>query len=252
MMEKSTALDMAQRAVKIAPGFAPAAVMAARLQAMIGKAWQAAGTLESAWEANPHPALALAYKDLKASEDPSARGRWLDGLIRLNPGHRESRILAVEQALTNSDGIAAIAALEPLLAERPTSRILGLRAAAAKASGDEQGAKDWLGKSANAPREADWSDLDPDGSAFVYEDGDWARLIESYGERGVLVHPRLERSDSERLVAPELASLTAAAVPDIAVAANNPPSADDPGLAVFDGLGADDNNDGKKKSWLSF
>jgi HemY protein len=253
MMEKATALDMAQRAVKIAPGFAPAAVMAARLQAMIGKAWQAAGTLESAWEANPHPALALAYKDLKATEDPSARGRWLDGLIRLNPGHRESRILAVEQALTNGDGLAAIAALEPLLAERPTSRILALRAAAAKVSGDEQGAKDWLGKGANAPREADWSDLDPDGSAFVYEDADWARLIESYGERGVLVHPRLERSDSERLVAPELASLTANAIPDITEAAKNPPSADDPGLAVFDGLGPDGSDDGsKKKSWLTF
>ena len=251
MMERATALDMAQRAVKIAPGFAPAAVMAARLQAMIGKAWQAAGTLESAWEASPHPALALAYKDLKANEDPSARGRWLDGLIRLNPGHRESRILAVEQALTNNDGVTAIAALEPLLAERPTSRILALRAAAAKASGDEQGAKDWLGKAANAPREADWSDLDPDGNTFAYEDADWARLIESYGERGVLVHPRLERSDAERLVAPELATLTQAAV-DTPTASGAPPSADDPGLAVFDGLGPDEDEAGQKKGWLSF
>jgi HemY protein len=253
MMEKSTALDMAQRAVKIAPGFAPAAVMAARLQAIIGKAWQAAGTLEAAWEANPHPALALAYKDLKASEDPSARGRWLDGLIRLNPAHRESRILAVEQALTNGDGVAAIAALEPLLAERPTSRILALRAAAAKVAGDAQGAKDWLGKGANAPREADWSDLDPDGSAFVYEDADWARLIESYGERGVLVHPRLERSDAERLVAPELASLTqTVATTAPSETTGNAPSADDPGLAVFDDLGPNDEDPTKKKSWLSF
>jgi HemY protein len=255
MMERSTALDLAQRAVKIAPGFAPAAVMAARLQAMIGKAWQAAGTLEAAWEASPHPALALAYKDLKASEDPSARGRWLDGLIRLNPGHRESRILAVEQALTNGDGVTAISALAPLLAERPTSRILALRAAAAKASGDEGGAREWLGKGANAPREADWSDLDPNGSAFEYEDADWARLIESYGERGVLVHPRLERSDAERLVAPELASLTAPTTqPSTPMEGDVPaPSADDPGLAVFDGLGANDDDDAaKKKSWLSF
>ncbi len=251
MMDKATALDMAQRAVKIAPGFAPAAVMAARLQAIIGKSWQAAGTLEAAWEANPHPALALAYKDLKSNEDPSARGRWLDGLIRLNPAHRESRILAVEQALTNGDSVAAIAALEPLLSERPTSRILALRAAAAKVSKDEQGAKDWLGKGANAPREADWSDLDPDGNAFAYEDADWARLIESYGERGVLVHPRLERSDSERLVAPELATLTQAIV-ETPTNFGGAPSPDDPGLSVFDGLGPDDEAAGKKKNWLSF
>jgi HemY protein len=253
MMERATALELAQRAVKIAPGFAPAAVMSARLQAMIGKAWQAAGTLEAAWEANPHPALALAYKDLKANEDPSAQGRWLDGLIRLNPSHRESRILAVEQALTSGDGVAAISALAPLLAERPTSRILALRAAAAKISGDEAGAREWLAKGASAPREADWSDLDPNGSAFEYEDGDWARLIDSYGERGVLVHPRLERSDAERLVAPELASLTEPASPAIVAEIAGPaPSPDDPGLAVFDGLGASDDADGKKKSWLSF
>lgn len=256
MTEKAAALELAQRAVKIAPGFAPAAVMSARLQSISGKAWQAAGTLESAWEANPHPALALAYKDLKSGEDPNARGRWLDGLIRLNPGHRESRILAVEQALTANDAVAAIAALEPLLAERPTSRILALRAAAAKASGDDAGAREWLAKGGNAAREADWSDLDPDGSAFDYEDGDWARLIESYGERGVLVHPRLERSDAERLVAPELASLTQAASSGAEggdLVASGPILPDDPGLAAFDGFGPEEDVDaGKKKSWMSF
>jgi HemY protein len=259
MMEMANALDMAQRAVKIAPGFAPAAVMAARLQAIAGKSWQAAGTLETAWEASPHPALALAYKDLKSEEDAATRGRWLDGLIRLNSSHRESRILAIEQALALGDNVGAIVALEPLLAERPTSRILALRAAAAKAAGDESGARDWLGKGANAPREADWSDLDPDGSAFNYEDADWVRLIESYGQRGVLVHPRLERSDSERLAAPELVGLTATATlsgPGYG-SLDNPPSADDPGLAVFDGLGVDEEDMGqdkmdKKKSWLTF
>jgi HemY protein len=254
MMERAKALELATRAVKIAPGFAPAAVMAARLQAMIGKAWQAAGTLEAAWEASPHPALALAYKDLKATEQPNAQGRWLDGLIRLNPGHRESRILAVEQALTSGDGVAAINALAPLVAERPTSRILALRAAAAKLSGDENGAREWLAKGASAPREADWSDLDPNGSAFEYEDADWVRLIESYGDRGVLVHPRLERSDAERLAAPELASLTHPESPTVTAELAGPaPSPDDPGLAAFDGLGPiDEDGASKKKSWLSF
>jgi HemY protein len=79
-------------------------------------------------------------------------------------------------------------------------------------------------------------------------------LIESYGERGVLVHPRLERSDAERLVAPELASLTETASPAIKAEIAGPaPSPDDPGLAAFDGLGPSGDEDGaKKKSWLSF
>ncbi|MEN9855311.1 MAG: hypothetical protein RLZZ157_437 [Pseudomonadota bacterium] len=256
MMEPAKALELALRAVKIAPAFAPAAVMAARLQAYIGKNWQAAGTLESAWEANPHPALALAYKDLKAGEDPSARGRWLDGLIRLNPNHRESRILGVEQALTKGDTDTAIALLDPLLADRPTSRLLALRASAAKACGDDAGARAWLGKGVGAPREADWSDLDPDGSAFAYQDSDWMRLVTSFGDHGVLVHPRHERSEAERLVAPELLSLTE----DEAKASiaglegqNAPLSPDDPGLAAFDGLGESDNGaPPRKSSWLSF
>lgn len=253
LLERASALELAQRAVKIAPGFAPAAVMAARLQNLNGKAWQAAGTLESAWEANPHPALALAYRDLKANEDSSAQGRWLDGLIRLNPAHRESRILVVEQALALADTVSAISALNPLLAERPTSRVLALRAAAAKAAGDDAGARDWLVRSGTAPREADWSDLDPNGSAFEYEDGDWGRLVDSYGERGVLVHPRLERAETERLAVPELAQLTLEVLPSDPIMIDTPaPSADDPGLAAFDGLGAQDDGDAKKKSWLSF
>jgi HemY protein len=48
-------------------------------------------------------------------------------------------------------------------------------------------------KAAGAPREADWSDLDPEGPAFLYDDGDWARLVYVYGDSGQLIHPRLER-----------------------------------------------------------
>jgi HemY protein len=255
MMEPAAALELAQRAVKFAPGFAPAAVMAARLLTINSKQWQAAGTLETAWEASPHPALAIAYRDLKVDEDSATQTRWLDGLIRLNPAHRESKILAVEQALLAQDNVAAIQGLEPLLAERPTSRILGLRAAAAKAAGDEDGAREWMAKGVNAPREPDWSDLDPDGPAFAYEDADWVRLIESYGDRGVLVHPRLERSDGERLAAPHLASLTQGVSTGLQSGQMtvSPLVPDDPGIG--DGLDMDDDDAREartKKSWLNF
>jgi HemY protein len=229
--------------------------MAARLLTINSKQWQAAGTLETAWEASPHPALAIAYRDLKVDEDSATQTRWLDGLIRLNPAHRESKILAVEQALLAQDNVAAIQGLEPLLAERPTSRILGLRAAAAKAAGDEDGAREWMAKGVNAPREPDWSDLDPDGPAFAYEDADWVRLIESYGDRGVLVHPRLERSDGERLAAPHLASLTQGVSTGLQSGQMtvSPLVPDDPGIG--DGLDMDDDDAREaqtKKSWLNF
>jgi HemY protein len=247
----TAALELAQRAVKLAPGFAPAAVMTARLQQLSGKAWNAAGTLETAWEREPHPALAIAYRDLKAGEDDAARSRWTEALVRLNPGHRESRILSAEQALEVGDTVNASAILDPMINAAPTSRLLTLRAAVAQAAGDAAGAKSWAAKAAMAAREPDWSDLDPDGAAFAYEDADWGRMVEAYGDRGVLIHPRLERADTERAVAPELlpvdAAPSAGSGGEDAVAARSP---DDPGLEPFDSLGADV-EEPKKKGWLS-
>ena len=43
-----------------------------------------------------------------------------------------------------------------------------------------------------ASREADWSDLDPKGSAFEFAKDDWARLVYKFGDVGELVHPRYE------------------------------------------------------------
>lgn len=248
MGDGASAMEMAVRAVKLSPTFAPAVVLSARLQKASGKGWAAAGALESAWEREPHPALALAYRDLKVDEDSAAKGRWMEALVRMNPGHRESRILVAEQALMMGDPVGAAGALDPLIAQGPTSRLLALRAATADAAGDAAGARAWTAKAASAAREPDWSDLDPDGEAFAYEDSDWARLVEAWGDRGVLIHPRLERSDAERLAAPELARVQSAADPTPSAAAVNP---DDPSLAAYEGLGGEDETV-KPKGWLRF
>ena len=195
----TAALDYINRATKLASGFAPAAVMAARLNTMAGKDWPAASAIEQAWESEPHPALALAYKDLKAGKGKAEIAKWSEGLIKLNPNHRESKILKAEIAIY-SKGIDAIPLIEELLGERATSRLLALRAQIALNTGDKAGYEDFMQKAAVAPREPDWSDLDPDGSAFAYEDEDWARMVTSYGDNGVLLHPRLEKLQPSRTV----------------------------------------------------
>ena len=43
-----------------------------------------------------------------------------------------------------------------------------------------------------ASREAEWSDIDPNGQAFDYSRRDWARLVYAFGDAGTLVHPRYE------------------------------------------------------------
>ena len=56
-----------------------------------------------------------------------------------------------------------------------------------------------MAQAAAAPREADWSDFDPEGPAFLYDDADWARLVYFYGDAGQLIHPRMERGGNDAL-----------------------------------------------------
>ena len=60
-------------------------------------------------------------------------------------------------------------------------------------------AKLWMQRAATAPREADWSDLDPEGDSFDYSPQDWRRLVFSFGETGELIHPRFDAREPLRL-----------------------------------------------------
>ncbi|OJU10783.1 MAG: heme biosynthesis protein HemY [Caulobacterales bacterium 68-7] len=195
--KRAQALDFAQQAAKLRPDFAPGVVMAARLLAADGKLSRAANLIESAWKAAPHPALWLAFRDLRPDETPRLRAVRLAGLAALNPEARESRLLRVEQALVANDGAGARLAAHALDAElaEPTARLCGLMARVAYTAGDRDEARAWMARGIAAPQEPDWSDLDPEGHAFAYTRQDWARLAASYAETGELIHPRFERRE---------------------------------------------------------
>ena len=192
---RSRAADYALEAARLQPGFAPGVVMAARLLSGQGKAGRATQVIEAAWKAAPHPALWLALRDLKTQETPRERAGRLVALAALNPGARESRILAVEAALTAGDAVRAAELGRGLEAEPLTARIAGLLARAAFAAGRPDEARLWRARGLTAPGEADWSDLDPEGRAFAYQPADWARLAVSFAETGDLIHPRHERRE---------------------------------------------------------
>jgi HemY protein len=198
------ALDFAGQSAKLKAGFVPGAVIAARLLAAEGKTPRAFSLIEQAWRETPHPALWLAYRDLKTAETPRERADRLAVLAAQNPGHRESRILNVERALIVGDAAQARGAMGTLEAEPVTARIAGLRARVAFASGQPDEARLWLAQGMGAPQEADWSDLDPEGRAFAYQASDWARLVITYAETGELIHPRHERRERALSELPEL------------------------------------------------
>jgi HemY protein len=206
------AADMTQKAFRIAPAFAPAGAMAARLLVGEGKAERAAAIVEEAWENGPHPALAHAYRDLMPGETREQRADRMRLLAEKRRDHRESKIIHAELAMERGDWGAAQSHLEDAYRENPSSRICILFAQVARGRGDENAARTWLAQAAAAPREADWSDLDPEGPAFMYDDSDWARLVYVFGDGGQLIHPRMERGGNDAL-GPVLALPAAALTP---------------------------------------
>ncbi|MDO8323183.1 MAG: heme biosynthesis HemY N-terminal domain-containing protein [Phenylobacterium sp.] len=201
---RSQATDFAVEAAKLQPGFAPGVVMAGRLLAADGKTGRAAQVLETAWKIAPHPALWLAYRDLKTNETPRQRAERLNNLAELNPTARESRILFVEQALIDGVPGRAREAAKALADEPLTIRIAGLFARVAFAAGQPDEARLWMARGVGAPQEPDWTDLDPEGQAFAYLPADWARLTAVYAETGELIHPRHERAEKTMSELPEL------------------------------------------------
>lgn len=210
----------ALEAIKNAPAFPPAALLAARLAMAAGRGGRAQTLLEAAWKARPHPALALAYADLKPGEEQRPQARRLRTLADLNPEHRESRILVGEAAIAEGDWLAAAEALAPLLEEAASSRLCTLMEAVARGQGSHDDARRWGKLAASAPREADWSDIDPDGRAFDFDDASWSRLVFAYGDQGKLIHPRYEAYGRE------LEALSRVALPAPAVGQLAAPSSD--------------------------
>jgi len=227
---RDQAADYAVKAARLSPAFAPGAVLAGRLLADAGKIGRAEDLIENAWAAAPHPALWLGYRDLRTDETPRERAHRLQKLIDRNPGHRESRILAVEQALMAHDNPGLKAAVAALADEPPTARLCGLFARAAWAQGQADEARAWVARGAAAAQEPDWSDLDPEGRAFAYAQADWTRLVSSWAETGVLLHPRFERRERALTDLPELPSSYEASAPFVTAAESGAFHApDDPG-----------------------
>lgn len=227
------ALDAAVKAARLSPSFAPGVALAARLLVRSGKEARAADLIEAAWAAAPHPALFIAYRDLRTSETPRERALRLQTLIDRNPGHRESLILAVEQALLSGDREALDRSVAALADAPPTARLCGLLARAALARGARDEASAYIARGTTAAQEPDWTDLDPQGRAFAYGQADWTRLVSTWAERGELAHPRFDRRERALSDLPDLPSRWEASAPFVA-AAERPdsfaaPLPDDPG-----------------------
>ena len=151
------ALEHAMGALAIAPGLAPAAILASRTLAASGKAWRAQGVVEICWAQSPHPELAQVYAAIKPEETDEQRAARLTGLAHLNRDHFESRVLEAEEAVQCKQWWSARRLLAPLAHELASARVCALMGEIEEGeNADATAAHMWLARAARAPRDAEW------------------------------------------------------------------------------------------------
>ena len=183
-----TALKDAHAALKLSPGFAPAATLAAGLEVGFDQRGKAARLLEAAWVEMPHPAIARSYENLYKEHPDAKRAAKLMKLADKAPERDESRQLRAAQHIALEEFTQAKTILEDLVTRKPTARTFAAMAKAIEGLYGEEPAKAWLDRAAAAP-------LEPlpgvDGTFHFTTDG-WRRLVREYGEHSRLAPPPLE------------------------------------------------------------
>lgn len=187
----------AVKAAGLSPEFAPAAVVAARLEAAAGRPGRGEVLLLKAWKARPHPSLAAAYRDLHPAETPVERAERFARLTARHPDHAESRILDVERALLAGDAAAIDAAVSALNSEAETARMLDLKARAAWANGRVAEARTLAARAAEAPADVNYED-----DAFAYDRAGWARLVAVWTDDAELAPSPVASTPAERASTP--------------------------------------------------
>ncbi|MEQ1753879.1 MAG: heme biosynthesis HemY N-terminal domain-containing protein [Micropepsaceae bacterium] len=169
------ALKCAEDALNLAPGFGPAALIAAKYAGAQGKQWRASSLIETAWAQDPHPDLARAYASIRADETSQARAKRLAALAGMNPHHPESHVLNTAVSMSQGRYEEAREHLRPLAERWPSVRVCLLMADIERAlGGDSLIAKDWATRALKAPRDAQWT-----CASCSRPHNDWAAICSS-------------------------------------------------------------------------
>ncbi len=145
-----------ERALKIAPDFAPAAAALLRGLGAQGHEREARKRARRFLRTEAHPAVLKALGALLAQHPPAERRKILEDLLADHVDEPDVRLLLAEAALAAGDREAARTWLKTLHTARPDRRVMLLRARLAQAAGDGEAARHWHQQAQQEGREPGW------------------------------------------------------------------------------------------------
>ena len=142
---------------RLSPDLVPAATMAARAYIKQGKPKYATRVIKKAWEAQPHPDLAIVFLEIVPNETPSQRLKRFQTLASLAPSHRETKLTKAELFLAAEEFNKARNEIEVFLEDDPDVRTFTIMAAVEKGRcGSDELVRGWLTKALSAQRGPQW------------------------------------------------------------------------------------------------
>ena len=160
LLESGNAVEahkVAIEANRLSPDLIPAAVMASRAHVAGGATRHAAKVLSHAWRVQPHPDIASAMAEIEPGESPTRRIKRFRKMLRIHPGHRETKLIEAELNIAAGDFAAARTAMGDVALSEPDARALAIMAAIEReAGGTGAEVRGWLAKSLSAPRGPQW------------------------------------------------------------------------------------------------
>jgi HemY protein len=143
-------------ALRLDPGLAPAAVLAARLYARNADVRRASKVLETAWKVEPQPDIADAYAMARPGDSVLDRMKRVRRLAEIRANHPEGSMAVARAAIDAGDWAAAREALEGF-AKAPTERVCLLMAEIEEREHGDQGrVRAWLTRALSAPPDPTW------------------------------------------------------------------------------------------------
>ena len=156
---KVTAMEFSQKAYKDLPGFAPAAVIYAKLLMEVSKKnkRKSVNALEKCWKINTNPALANSYLEIYENDTAEKKLKHAEKLLKLKPNDFNSHIIVAKNAIAAGDSTKARNHLKMALSIKETATICNLMAEVEEIdASDDEAVKKWSERAQNCQPDSDW------------------------------------------------------------------------------------------------